>query len=127
MRLLLLLLSVNCCAYLSFSQSAGETTDVGYIRIQLNDLTSREQEVAVDELIRSKPGVLMSRTDHNTDTYFATYSVDSGITETDFRTWITTVGFETFCAIQGYVTEGVKMTFPKDCLEKEESIDQTTK
>jgi hypothetical protein len=100
-------------AFPSFSQDAG--TDIGYIRIRLNDLTTTDQEVLLDEFMRSKPGVLMSRTDRNTDVFFAHYSISSGLTETDFISWIQSVGFHTGCVVSGLRDGMPPKDFPKDC------------
>jgi hypothetical protein len=109
-----LLLALLLCPFLTFSQQSS-SSDIGYIRIRLNNLTTSTQDQLVDDFIRSKPGVLMSRTDHNTDIFFAHYTISSGITEADFVAWIHSVGFETGCIVSG-VRDGEPLKdLPKDC------------
>jgi hypothetical protein len=97
-----------------FAQQS-DPSDIGYIRIRLNDLTTSAQGQIVDDFIRSKPGVLMSRTDHNTDIFFAHYSISSGLTEADFVAWIHSVGFFTGCVVSGVRNNELPKDFPRDC------------
>lgn len=116
---LLLLLGTTFLSYFSYSQDESQPSDVGYIRIQLSDLTTAEQVAAVDELISSKNGVMMSRTDRNTDTYLGYYLISSGLTETDFVTWIRSLGYSTACVVTG-VRDGTPLKdFPRECYKDE--------
>lgn len=124
---LLLLLSLSGILSLSaFSQGSGEPGDIGYVRVRLNDLTSVQQELTVDQFMRSKPGVLMSRTDRNTDVFFAHYSIASGLSEADFVNWIQSLGFHVSCVVSGTRNGEPLKDFPKDCLDhSEEHIEKT--
>lgn len=111
----LLLLTVLLFPAITVFAQGSDPSDIGYIRIRLNDLTTSAQEQIVDDFIRSKPGVLMSRTDHNTDVFFAHYSISSGLTEADFIAWIQSVGFFTGCVVSGVRNGELPKDFPRDC------------
>ncbi|HLP56197.1 MAG TPA: hypothetical protein VK151_14265 [Fluviicola sp.] len=107
----------------SFAQG-GPQQEIGYVRILLNDLTTWEQVASIDDFIRSKQGVVMTRTDRNSDTFLAQYDLNAGITEQDFATWINSLGFDAKCTVSGLIGEPMK-NFPKECyLKNTESIEQ---
>lgn len=116
---LLLLLGITLFPFLSYCQEETQSSDVGYIRIQLSDLTTPEQVAAVDELIRSKNGVMMSRTDRNTDTYLGYYLISSGLTEVDFVAWIQSLGHTTGCVVTGVRNGTPLKDFPRECYKDE--------
>lgn len=121
-RLLLLLL---VCSSAAFAQGNEPQQEIGYVRILLNDLTTWDQVTSVDEFIRSKNGVIMTRTDRNNDTFFAQYDLNAGITEQDFANWITSLGFEAKCTVSGLRNGEPMKDFPKECYSmKAESIEQ---
>lgn len=120
-RLLLLYL---VCSSAAFAQGNAPQQEIGYVRILLNDLSTWEQVASIDEFIRAKTGVLMTRTDRNNDTFFAQYDLNAGLTEEDFAGWITSLGFDAKCTVSGLNGEPLK-NFPKECYATEvESIEQ---
>jgi len=127
MNVVRLLLLAVCLfpGYAVFSQEGG--SDIGYIRIRLNDLTTASQEQIIDDFVRSKPGILMSRTDHNTDVFFAHYLVSSGVTEGDFITWIQSVGFMTGCVVTGLRNGEPLKDFAKECGSPDKASQEISK
>ncbi|MES2557588.1 MAG: hypothetical protein V4604_15640 [Bacteroidota bacterium] len=121
-RLLLLFLVSSTAA---FSQGNEPQQEIGYVRILLNDLTTWEQVTSVDDLIRPKNGVIMTRTDRNNDTFFAQYDLNAGVTEQDFANWITSLGFDAKCIVSGAMNGEPIKNFPRECYSTEvESIEQ---
>lgn len=115
-RLLLLIITTwAVSSQFGYCQSPPDTVAVGYIRIQLSDLTTSEQAESIDELIRSKNGVMMSRSDRSTDTYLGYYLVSSGLTQNDFLQWIHSLGFGTGCVVTGIRDGSPLKDFPKEC------------
>lgn len=81
----------------------------------VKDILTLEDEITIDTWMRSQPGVVMSRSDHNTHIYFAHYSVASGLTEDSFKTWLSTLGFESSCSVSGLNNGEPIPSFPKSC------------
>jgi hypothetical protein len=128
MNLVRLLLPALCLlpSYFLFSQENG-SSDIGYIRIRLNDLTTSAQAQIIDDYVRTKPGVLMSRTDRNQDIFFAHYTISSGLTESDFVGWIQSVGFSAHCVVSGIRNGEPVKPFPKDCGNIHPAYDSATR
>lgn len=121
-RLLLLLL---VCSSAAFAQGNEPQQEIGYVRILLNDLSTWEQVTTIDGFIRPKNNVIITRTDHYSDTFFAQYNLNSGVTEQDFVSWITSLGFEVRCVVSGIRNGEPMADFPRECYSmKEESIEQ---
>lgn len=124
-RLPLLLLSMFFIGTAAAQNTSGNS-GVGYVRIQLGDITTTDQEVEVDDFIRAKAGVLMSRTDHNTDTYYAHFDRASGIAETDFLSWLQALGIQTYCMVSGNRDGEPVKDFPKNCKEQKQDTETRT-
>ena len=113
-RLLVMLLLLNFAAFDVSGQTEGKEFRTAYVRIRLNDLTTWEQASSVDQLIRTKQGVLMTRTDQYSDTFLAFYKADGSVSVSDFEQWITSLGFDAMCAVSGMEGEPMK-ELPRDC------------
>ncbi|MDH4471034.1 MAG: hypothetical protein QE487_00415 [Fluviicola sp.] len=120
-RLLLLLL---VCSSSVIAQGNEPQQEIGYVRILLNDLTTWEQVTTIDNFVRTKNGVVITRTDQYSDTFFAQYNINSGVTEQDFVLWITSLGFEAKCVVSGIRNGEPIKEFPRECYSvNKESID----
>lgn len=107
---------LSFCALSTFAtaQNTTDTDQIAYVRIQLNDITTQAQVQQIDQYIRSKAGVLITRTDDVSDTFYARFSTNDGLNGDQFQTWITDLGFEVKCTVLGNVGEPLK-NFPEDC------------
>jgi hypothetical protein len=123
MNYFLLLLSFCTLSARSIAQNTTDTDQIAYVRMQLNDLTSQEQVQQIDQLIRSKAGVLLTRTDDISDTFYARFLLSSGLNENQFQTWITSLGYQVNCSVIGLAGEPLK-SFPEDC-SKRHSLNTT--
>jgi hypothetical protein len=117
--LLLLLLFGSSAA---FAQGNEPQQEIGYVRILLNDLTTWEQVTTIDGFVRTKSGVVMTRTDQYSDTFLAHYDLNSGITENDFVLWITSLGFEAKCVVSGLRNGEPLKEFSRECLQKAKEL-----
>ena len=123
-KISLLLLLFFCSTAVS-AQGNEPQQEIGYVRILLNDLTTWEQVTTLDDFVRSKNGVIITRTDHYSDTFFAQYNLNSGVTEQDFVSWITSQGFEAKCVVSGIRNGEPIKEFPRECYSiNKESIEQ---
>lgn len=113
-RLLVLLLLLNFSAFDVFGQTEGKEFPTAYVRIRINDLTTWEQASSIDQLIRPKQGVLMTRTDQYSDTFLAFYRADGSVSVADFEQWITSLGFDALCSVSGMEGEPMK-ELPREC------------
>jgi hypothetical protein len=91
---------------LSFSALvAAQENDLSYIRIRLNDIETPEEQQIINEYIKTKPGVSISRTDRRTDEVFAVFDPLSGLTPENFVEWIQSLGFQVVCFVHGSLEE----------------------
>src|ERR1044071_7379797 len=97
------------------SSSAYSQTENRYVKIVVSDLETWDEATTIDEFMRAKEGVLISRTDLNTDQFFAIYATASGITENDFKTWLESLGFSPTCMLSADRDGTPAKEFPKDC------------
>lgn len=101
---------------LSFSSSyAFSQTENRYVKIVVSDLDTWDEATTIDEFMRAKEGVLVSRTDLNTDQFFAIFTTASGLTENDFKTWLESLGFAPTCMLSADRDGTPVKEFPKDC------------
>lgn len=91
-----------------------------YIRIVVSDVTTPIDQKQVDDLIRSKTGVITSRMDRRTKCYFAVYQENAGISPYDFKNWISDLGFTPSCHVSGIHGNGdpIKPLSLESCNEK---------
>lgn len=113
-RIFALLLLLNVLPFAVCGQIEEDEIPSAYVRIRLNDLTTWEQASSIDQLIRTKPGVLLTRTDQYSDTFLAFYRADGSITVADFEQWITSLGFSALCSVTGLEGEPLK-EIPREC------------
>jgi hypothetical protein len=111
----LLLLSL---LMLSFSNQ----TNYHFVQFRVLAIADAETAKLIDQKIGSKAGIIESRADHITSTYFCLLTADSGYTEEDFKTWFAKLGFEITCYTKGVQNLDV-MVSPhvlKNCTEEHE-------
>lgn len=91
-----------------------------YIRIIVSDVNTSIDQKQVDDLMRSKPGVITSRMDRRTKCYFAVYQENAGISPYDFKSWISDLGFTPSCHVSGIHGNGdlIKPLSLESCNEK---------
>lgn len=124
-RILLQLILFCVLTFPVFSQNSTKKNEIGYIRIQLNDIETWDQAAQIDGLIRSKQGVILTRTDNYSDTFYAQYELES-ITEADFVTWIQSLGFTTKCIVTGISNGEPFKEFPRECSEQHQESQERT-
>ena len=91
---------------LSFSTLvAAQENYLSYIRIRLNDFETLEEQQIINEYIKTKPGVSVSRTDRRTDEVFAVFDPLSGLTPENVVEWIQSLGFQVVCFVHGSLEE----------------------
>jgi hypothetical protein len=123
-----LLLLLLFCSTAVLAQGNEPQQEIGYVRVLLNDLTTWEQVTIIDDFVRAKNGVIITRTDHYSDTFFAQYNLNSGVSEQDFVSWITSLGFDAKCVVSGIRNGEPIKEFPRECYAvNKESIEQPLK
>ena len=71
-----------------------------YVRIIVPDALTTDQQHEIDEHIRSKEGVLVSRMDIYTKCYLGIYDGDL-ISSMNFDSWIAELGYTAKCKVEG--------------------------
>jgi len=100
MYLKLLLLLTLFCHVLNEPVKAQSTPTKSYVKIIVEGVSDHVDEQTIDQFIRSKSGVEMSRMDYHRQLYFAIYD-PSILNGADFMSWITGLGFVVKCHVQG--------------------------
>jgi hypothetical protein len=105
---------------LSFSTQ----TNYHFVQFRVLAIPDSETARAIDEKIGSKSGIIESRADHVTSTYFCLLTADSGYTEDDFKAWFAKLGFEIACYSEGVQNIDVMISphILKNCTEENEEM-----
>ena len=91
-----------------------------YVQFKILQVSNADEALRIDEKIKSKKGILTSKTDHLTSTYFCTLSYDSDYSENHFINWFKKLGYEITCFNKGVSGDG-KMISPHELKECSES------
>ncbi|MBL7898833.1 MAG: hypothetical protein JNJ99_09885 [Crocinitomicaceae bacterium] len=85
---------------LSFVHSSFQASNA-FVQFRILSPLDSDSARKIDEKIGSKSGVLESRTDFVTSTYFCLLSPDADFTKEDFEEWFLKLGFEIACYNKG--------------------------
>lgn len=97
-NLLFVLISL---AVMNFS-FRNSSSDVSYfIQFKIDTISTSEEALQIDQKMRSKSGIKISRTDYITSTYFCVLKPGVIYTEDNFTTWFSKLGYEIRCFNQG--------------------------
>jgi len=91
-----------------------------FVQFRVSAVTDIESANAIDAKMNTKSGIVESRTDHITSTYFCLLSADADYTRADFETWFGKMGYTISCYSRG--TQNVDMMASphvlKNCVEE---------
>ena len=89
-----------------------------YIVLVVEGVNNPDQAKTIDQYIRTQTGVITSRMDYRTKSYFGVYKVSSGITLDDYKAWISGLGFTVKCGrTEKHGNGNIQLLKPKDCTE----------
>lgn len=91
LRGVFLVLIVLCSYNKALSQS------IYFVQFKIETVSSATDAQKIDAKISSKKGIVSSRTDHVTSTYFCSINNENIYSEDDFRNWFSKLGFEITC------------------------------
>lgn len=111
---------VSALMMLSFSTQ----TNYHFVQFRVLAISDAETARTIDEKIGSKSGIIESRADHVTSTYFCLLTAESGYTEDDFKGWFAKLGFEIACYSEGVQNIDVIISphILKNCTEDAEEM-----
>lgn len=107
-------------AILTFCSSSSLQTQTYFVQFRVLTIPDAESAKLIDEKMMSKSGILESRADHVTSTYFCQLSAEAGYTKENFVGWFAKFGYEICCYTKG-VQNTDAMTSPhvlKNCTEE---------
>ena len=94
----------------------GDQTDIEmYVSIIFEKDMTRENCLTIDNFIRAKDGVIMSRASSNRNDYFGVYNSSSTITINDYLAWFEELDFEVKCFKNDKKSNGIKLLILEDC------------
>ncbi len=118
MKIKLILLLFASSILLSFTTKSSQDEPLRYfVQFKIFTLTTYEQAQEIDEKMMSKSGVMASRTDFITSTYFCFLYPGINISEETFVNWFKKMGYEIGCFHKGIqnIDDSVTPHTLKDC------------
>lgn len=88
------------CLVVSTTSFVSQPSQV-FIQFRISTVVDSEAAAAVDSKMKSKSGVIESRTDYITSTYFCILSADADYTKEDFEAWFGKMGYTISCYSRG--------------------------
>ncbi len=81
----------------SFGIAESNQTDTYFVQFKIINLNSQDDASKIDNLMRAKSNIQISRTDVINDVYFCVLSSGISADENQFRTWFRDMGYEISC------------------------------
>lgn len=72
-----------------------------FVQFRVLSIPDSDAAKAIDNKMKSKSGILESRTDYVTSTYFCLMSSEVQYTREDFENWFAKLGYEIACYTKG--------------------------
>jgi hypothetical protein len=119
MKLRLIHMAVCILFFWAFSSFDSQSVQY-FVQFRIMAIPDSNSAAVVDAKMASKSGILESRTDYITSTYFCLLSADADYTRQDFENWFAKMGYTISCYSRG--TQNVDpMVSPhvlKNCVEE---------
>ena len=90
--LLLIIITALC-----YSFKPVQNSESYFIQFKINSISSNDQAMLVDQKMRLNSGIFISRTDHNTSTYFCVLKPQIQYTQAEFENWFNELGYTISC------------------------------
>ena len=103
-----------------FVQSFYAQSTQYFIQFRILSVADLRTAEMIDSKMKSKTGIVESRTDYITSTYFCLLKVDADYSKEDFENWFTKLGFSISCFTRGIQNTDM-MVSPhvlKNCVEE---------
>jgi hypothetical protein len=104
----------------SFNNVTQETSY--FIQFKISTISTSDQAMVVDQKMKSKSGIKISRTDYITSTYFCVLNPGVIYSEDNFINWFSKLGYEISCFNAGIQSQDKSISpyVLKNCIEDEE-------
>lgn len=86
----------TCVSSINIAQTSNNQLTT-LVKFKITNLNSWDDARAIDQLISTQPGILMSRSDFYLGIYFGAFSSAQNISEVDYKTWLNSLGFHLSC------------------------------
>jgi hypothetical protein len=108
-------------AFLLVASFATQTNQF-FIQFRVTVIADSEAAIAIDNKMKSKSGIIESRTDYVTSTYFCILDAEAGYTREDFENWFGKMGYTITCYHQGLQSSDAMISphVLKNCVEEGE-------
>ncbi|MFT4600645.1 MAG: hypothetical protein ACI857_000821 [Arenicella sp.] len=90
-----------------------------FVQFKINKITSELEAKTIDKKLSGKKGILSTKSDHITSTYFCTLSAEAEYSFDEFESWFHKLGYEISCFNKGlHGNGGMKSPHElKNCVE----------
>lgn len=91
-----------------------------FVQFRVTAIADNESAQAIDNKMKSKSGIIESRTDYVTSTYFCLLSADADYTKEDFENWFAKMGYTISCYNRGLQNTDMMVSphILKDCVDE---------
>lgn len=89
---------------LSYSFATKQTETSYFVQFKINTVSSNDQAMVIDQKMRLKSGIKLTRTDYMSSTFFCVLEPQIQYSEQDFKNWFEQLGYKISCyntGIQG--------------------------
>ena len=102
------------------SSSFVNQTNQFFVQFRVTAISDNESALAIDNKMKSKSGIIESRTDYVTGTYFCLLSADADYTKEDFENWFAKMGYSISCYNRGLQNTDMMVSphILKDCVDE---------
>lgn len=102
----------------SFSVDSEQSTQY-FIQFKINSISTNAEAMAIDQKMKQRSGIFVTRTDYLTSTYYCILNAGIDYTEADFENWFGKLGYEISCFHRGTynVDQVLSPHSLKDCQE----------
>jgi len=105
--------------FVSNSSFVGQTSQY-FVQFRITSFLDSESALLIDNKIKSKSGIIESRTDHITSTYFCLLNEEVDYSKEDFENWFAKLGYSISCYSRGMQNVDMMISphILKDCVEE---------
>jgi len=113
--LLLLMFTV-----LSYSFKPAQHNTSYFVQFKINTISSNNQAMVIDQKMRLKSGILITRTDYLTSTFFCVLKPQIHYSKAEFENWFNQLGYDISCYNSGIhrTDKMISTHILKDCQDE---------
>lgn len=107
-------------AFVSMAFMPLQTEQSYFVQFKITTVSSNDQAMVIDQKMKSKSGIMISRTDYITSTYFCVLKPGIDYNQENFENWFSKLGYEISCFNKGIqsVDKSISPHILKNCQDE---------